>query len=260
MKKIQIRTSQTTEIIRPDSSVATLLKVADEEGAEEFLTSAYSRLKAVAEGNAKRMYEIDYFIDAVKEVRTEVEKNQANTAAANGPEDNTEAPNYERSMQDAYEKAKQKGENDPNRVPTNEHEMTNQVREILGEKIHKKARASRGGNDSDDELEVVRGNVEDEHALKCPVTGMLFKDPVKNKVCGHTYDRAGLMQLLGMRKTTCPIPGCSNKSLSISQVEVDEEMVLRVRRHLKREEAEKRKRDLEDDDDDEEGGNYTVLE
>ena len=55
MKKIQIRTSQTTEIIRPDSSVANLLKVADEEGAEEFLTSAYSRLKAVAEGNAKRM-------------------------------------------------------------------------------------------------------------------------------------------------------------------------------------------------------------
>ena len=202
MKKIQIRTSQTTEIIRPDSSVATLLKEADE-GAEEFLTSAYSRLKAVAEGNAKRMYEIDYFIDAVKEVRTEVEKNQASAAAAagnnNNPEDNAEAPNYERSMQDAYEKAKQNGEKDPNRVPTNEHEMTNQVREILGEKIHKKARASRGGNDSDDELEVVRGNVEDEHALKCPVTGMLFKDPVKNKVCHHTYDRAGLMQLLGTR-------------------------------------------------------------
>ena len=79
------------------------------------------------------------------------------------------------------------------------------------------------------------------------------------------------MQLLGVRKYTCPIPGCGNKNLSFSQVEVDEEMVLRVRRHLKREQAEKRKRDLTDDlfgqlhegrdsSDDDEGGDYTVLE
>ena len=65
-----------------------------------------------------------------------------------------------------------------------------------------------------------------------------------------------------MRKTKCPIPGCSNNGLSLSQVEVDDEMKLKVRRHKTREEAAKKKKDLDEtmDDDDEQGGGYTVLE
>ena len=269
LRKLQARVTQCAEVIHLKSDVATLLKESGDDGAEDFLTGGYSRLRALGEGNAKRMYEIEYFVDAVKEVRTEVEqKNNAAAASAagaggEGASANADAPNYERSMQDALERARQNGENDPNRVPTDEHEMTNEVRDSLGEKIKKRARASKGGGgDSDDELEVVRNRVDDENALKCPITGMLFNHPVKNKICHHVYDRAGLDQMIRTGKKTCPVPGCANKSVTLAQVEEDEQMKLKVQRHKKREEAQKRKKELEEDDEDEEGdgGGYTVLE
>jgi len=258
------------DMIHSESDIARILKESDDDDADDFLASSYSRLKTIAEGNAKRMYEIEYFVDAVKEVRNEVEQKQAaaggveggDGAAAANNADQT-APNYERSMQDALERARERGENDPNREPTDEHETMIEIREKLGEKIQKKRsrKSGGGGDDSDDELEVVRNNVDDENALKCPITGMLFVNPVKNKVCHHVYDRAGLSQMLGARKHTCPVPGCANKNVSMAQVENDEEMVLKVRRHQKRLEADKKKREMEeeDDDDDQEGGGYTVL-
>jgi len=269
LRKLQARVTQCAEVIHHESDVAKLLKESGDDGAEDFLTGAYSRLRALGEGNAKRMYEIEYFVDAVKEVRTEVQqKNAAAATASAGGEgasanNTTDAPNYERSMQDALEHVRQNGENDPNRVPTDEHEMTNEVRDSLGEKIKKRARASKGGGeDSDDELEVVRNRVDDENALKCPITGMLYNQPVKNKECQHVYDRAGLDQMIRAGKRTCPVPGCSNKSVTLAQVEEDEQMKLKVQRHKKRVEAQKKKRELEEDDDDEEGegGGYTVLE
>ncbi|KAL3764065.1 hypothetical protein ACHAW5_000540 [Stephanodiscus triporus] len=198
VKKIQARATAIADMVRPDGDIAEVL------GADDaFLSSAYDRLRALAEGNARRMDDIDCFVDA--------------------------------------------------------------IREALGEKIKKKkrSRSSRGGDDDDDDddddLEIVR-NKDDVHALKCPITGMLFENPVRNKVCSHVYDKAGLAQLLSMRKTTCPMPGCSNRSLSLAQVEEDEQMKLKVKRHRTRELAERRKRDLEDDDDDQEGAGYTVIE
>ena len=83
--------------------------------------------------------------------------------------------------------------------------------------------------------------VDDIHSLSCPITGMIFTNPVKNEVCHHNYDRAGLSQLLGARKTSCPIPGCGNKNLSNTQVEDDEHMKVRVERYLIRKAAEKMK-------------------
>jgi hypothetical protein len=259
VKKVQIRACMMAEMLHSESDVAKILKESDD-GANEFLNLSSSRVKSIAEGNVKRMYEIEYFMDAVKEVRNEVEQKQhAAAASAGGGEGGGAAttnnaadePNYERSMQDALERARERGENDPNREPTDEHELMIEMREKLGEKIQKKrSRKSGGGDDSDDDLEVVRNNVDDENALKCPITGMLFVNPVKNKVCHHVYDRAGLSQMLNARKHTCPVPGCANKNVSMTQVENDEEMVLKVRRHQKRLKADKKKRDMEDEEDD----------
>jgi hypothetical protein len=275
VKKIQARATAIADLVRPDGDIAEVLGVSD-----TFLSSAYDRLRALAEGNARRMNEIDFFVEAVKEVKAHLQQNNdanndaaaaaaAAAAVAGGMATTTttpDAPNYERSIHDALENVRRMREGDPRRVPPEEHELSIEIREALGEKIKKKkrGRSSRGGgddddDDDDDDLEIVR-NKDDVHALKCPFTGMLFENPVKNKVCGHVYDRAGLAQLLGMRKATCPVPGCSNKTLSLAQVEEDEQMKLKVKRHRAREEAEKRKRDLEEDDDDQEGGGYTVVE
>mmetsp|Transcript_32863 Transcript_32863/g.69140 ORF Transcript_32863/g.69140 Transcript_32863/m.69140 type:complete len:293 (-) Transcript_32863:1629-2507(-) len=260
VKSLQVRVKFIAEAIRPNSDIANVLQEFDGgAGADDFLSSISNRLKAVAEGNAKRMYEIANFKDAMEEVRTEVTNRQnENHEAADATDD---APDYERSIHEAVERIRQKRQNDSSQMPPEDHALNIEIREALGEKIQKKSRASRGGDDDDDDLEIVHNQNDDEHTLKCPITGMLFENPVKNNVCGHVYDRAGLDQMIKTRKLNCPIPGCTNKSLSLSQVEVDEEMKLKVKRHKTREEAEKRKRDLEEeDDDDQEGAGFTVLE
>jgi hypothetical protein len=272
VKKIQARASIIAEIVRPDGDIASVLGGAS----DPFLSSIYDRLRALAEGNGRRMDEVDYFADAVRATKAQVQRtNDDNAAAAaaasaadeGAPTEPTDAPDYERSIHDALEDVRRTREADPRRVPPEEHAFSIEIREALGEKIKKKkkrARSSRGGgddddDDDDDDLEILR-NSDDVHALKCPLTGMLFVNPVKNKVCGHVYDMAGLQQLLSMRKTKCPVAGCSNQGLSHAQVEDDEEMKLRVKRHMAKEEADRRKRDLEDDDDDQEGAGYTVLD
>lgn len=245
--------------LRAGSDMEGVLKESGGEAGEDFLLQCRNRLKAIAEGNAKRMYEIDYFVEAVKDVKSQVERRQNESEGAEHGID-TDSPNYEHSINDALEKAREQGEADEQRVPLEEHALSIALRTKLGEKVQKKrSRASRGGDD-DDDLEVVNdNNIDDVHKLKCPITGMLFEDPVTNKVCGHTYSRAGLMQMVQNRKKNCPVPGCANNRCSLEQVEDDEEMKMKVRTYKTRQQAVKRQRDLEDDDDDQGNNGYTVI-
>eukprot|EP00578_Thalassiosira_sp_NH16_P013596 CAMPEP_0181114216 /NCGR_PEP_ID=MMETSP1071-20121207/20759_1 /TAXON_ID=35127 /ORGANISM="Thalassiosira sp., Strain NH16" /LENGTH=291 /DNA_ID=CAMNT_0023198299 /DNA_START=22 /DNA_END=897 /DNA_ORIENTATION=+ len=259
VKKLQARVKMIASAIRPDSDIANVLHESDP-NADDFLLSCRNRIKAIAEGNAKRMYEIDNFTDAMKEVRTDVERRQNENQGSGEEGGDEDAPDYERAIHEAVETIRQHRENDQSRVEPVDHELAVELRKELGEKIQKKrSRTSRGGDDEEDDLEIVQGQNDDIHTLKCPITGMLFKNPVKNKVCGHVYDMAGLEQMVRTGKTNCPIPGCGNKGVTFSQVEEDEEMKLKVKRHLAREEAEKRKRDLEEEDDDQEGAGFTIL-
>mmetsp|Transcript_9849 Transcript_9849/g.14069 ORF Transcript_9849/g.14069 Transcript_9849/m.14069 type:complete len:299 (-) Transcript_9849:1448-2344(-) len=263
VKSLHSRTKMAAEMLTEGGDIESFLMEADPDNAESFLLAQRNRVKAIAEGNAKQWNEIENFVQAVKNVRGDIQRQNQNSAAAGGNGEEAaaaaaadEAPDYERSIQEAMETVRQSKESDPNYVSLDDHEMVIELKEALGEKVKKRSR-----ND-DDELEIVNNvGSDDIHALKCPITGMFFEDPVRNKVCGHTYDRKGLNQLFSTRKTKCPIPGCSNNTLSLSQVEVDDEMKLKVRRHKTREEAAKRKRDLDETmDDDEQGGGYTVLE
>jgi hypothetical protein len=259
VRKLQARGVMIADVIKPNSDIAEILRASDEKSADEFLSAAYARLKVLAEGNAKRIYDIEDFVDAVKVVRSEVHANLAATqnneaGEATATTATTDAPDYERSIHNAVERVRQERANGPSRLPHEDHAMSIEMREALGEKVQKKrSRASRGGgaDDDEDDLEIVQNRNDDVHTLKCPITGMFFVNPVKNKVCNHVYDRAGLDQLIRARKHTCPVPGCANRSLGLAQVEEDEQMKLKVKRHKAREEAEKRQKDMEDDDDDE---------
>ncbi|KAL7447201.1 hypothetical protein ACHAXM_011193 [Skeletonema potamos] len=252
VKSLQVHASMTAELLTAGGDIESFLMEADPDNAESFLSTQRNRLKGIAEGNAKQLNDIDYFIQAVKDVRADV---QRQAAEGQDGEAATDAPDYERSLQEAIERIRQGKESDPNHVSLEDHPMVISMREKLGEKIKKKSQ-----NDDDDDLEIVNNvGSDDVHALKCPITFMLFENPVKSKVCGHTYDKMGLEQMVSMKKSKCPIPGCSNRALGWGQVEDDEEMKLKVRRFKMREEAAKRKRDL-DESMDEQGGGYTVLE
>lgn len=80
--------------------------------------------------------------------------------------------------------------------------------------------------EADDEELVVGDLALDVH---CPITQQLMHDPVKN-VCGHTYSRAGALNLCKRRPVPCPIPGCS-QTLRSEQLVDDPDMKFAVLEH-----------------------------
>mmetsp|Transcript_4103 Transcript_4103/g.6466 ORF Transcript_4103/g.6466 Transcript_4103/m.6466 type:complete len:245 (+) Transcript_4103:70-804(+) len=74
--------------------------------------------------------------------------------------------------------------------------------------------------------------------LKCPLTMVLFEDPVTSKVCKHTFSRQAIMQHLRF-SSLCPVSGCSNQSLIIAELETNELVAMNVRRAKKRQQIEK---------------------
>ncbi|KAI1289616.1 hypothetical protein HDE_08197 [Halotydeus destructor] len=52
-----------------------------------------------------------------------------------------------------------------------------------------------------------------------------IEDPVRNKVCGHTYDRQGIKSYFDTKPNPrCPVVGCSNRHINFEQLEDDLEM------------------------------------
>ncbi|KAL3940671.1 MAG: hypothetical protein SGBAC_004836 [Bacillariaceae sp.] len=106
--------------------------------------------------------------------------------------------------------------------------------------------------DQDDELEVVGGSTT--MSLKCPITGTLLQDPMRNKVCHHVYSKHAILSYARKGNAKCPNVGCGNITLSIGQLEDDHQTGRLVKREKIRLEEEKRQRtqnamELEDDDD-----------
>ncbi|CAJ1922176.1 unnamed protein product [Cylindrotheca closterium] len=104
----------------------------------------------------------------------------------------------------------------------------------------------------DDELEVVGGNAT--VSLKCPITGTLLQDPMRNKVCHHVYSKHVILNYIRNRNNKCPNVGCVNTNLSIGQLEDDHQTARLVKREMIRLEEEKRQQtqnaiDFEDDED-----------
>ncbi|XP_034188458.1 E3 SUMO-protein ligase NSE2 [Osmia lignaria lignaria] len=73
--------------------------------------------------------------------------------------------------------------------------------------------------DTDAEMQISGGyiNVID------PITKKRIVDPVKNTICGHTYDRDSITEILKCnKKTRCPVVGCKNNEfVKLSHLRVD---------------------------------------
>ncbi|KAG7691407.1 hypothetical protein KL930_005293 [Ogataea haglerorum] len=71
--------------------------------------------------------------------------------------------------------------------------------------------------EDDDEIEVGGGKVN----LTCPISRLIMKNPVKNKKCGHTYDKASLANY---NSTDCPECGAT-----IQKSELVEDTLMKIR-------------------------------
>nr|XP_008254122.1 E3 SUMO-protein ligase NSE2 isoform X1 [Oryctolagus cuniculus] len=110
--------------------------------------------------------------------------------------------------------------------------------------------ASRAGNErdglqADREADGTEGVDEDMIVTQsqtnfiCPITQLEMKKPVKNKVCGHTYEEEAIVRMIESKhrrkkKACCPKIGCSHTDIRMSDLIQDEALRRAIESHNKK--------------------------
>ncbi|XP_036293159.1 E3 SUMO-protein ligase NSE2 isoform X2 [Pipistrellus kuhlii] len=73
----------------------------------------------------------------------------------------------------------------------------------------------------------------------CPITQLEMKKPVKNKVCGHTYEEEAIVRMIESKqkrkkKACCPQIGCSYTDVKMCDLVQDEALRRAIESHNKR--------------------------
>uniref|UniRef100_A0A8C0ZWF3 E3 SUMO-protein ligase NSE2 n=1 Tax=Castor canadensis TaxID=51338 RepID=A0A8C0ZWF3_CASCN len=73
----------------------------------------------------------------------------------------------------------------------------------------------------------------------CPITQLEMKKPVKNKVCGHTYEEEAIVRMIESKhkrkkKACCPKIGCSHTDMRMSDLVQDEALRRAIESHNKK--------------------------
>ncbi|XP_004697710.1 E3 SUMO-protein ligase NSE2 [Echinops telfairi] len=73
----------------------------------------------------------------------------------------------------------------------------------------------------------------------CPITQLEMKKPVRNKVCGHTYEEEAIVRIVESKhrrnkKACCPKIGCSHTDVRMSDLVQDEALRRAIESHHKR--------------------------
>nr|KAF6405386.1 NSE2 (MMS21)-like protein, SMC5-SMC6 complex SUMO ligase [Rousettus aegyptiacus] len=73
----------------------------------------------------------------------------------------------------------------------------------------------------------------------CPITQLEMKKPVKNKVCGHTYEEEAIVRMIESKhkrrkKACCPKIGCSHTDVRMSDLIQDEALRRAIESHKKK--------------------------
>ena len=205
---------------------------------EEFADECREKLKALASDNISKQRQLTAYVSAIKAV---IEQATAVDTENQDPNSNT-SNEFKDQMEVEYSRALQT--------------IANESVEITQEPNYLKLCKQLGedqNQEEDDELAIVDNGVGDSfNKLKCPLTMALMEDPVRSKVCQHSYSRNAMYQHLRTTKhTKCPVPGCINNKMTMNELEDDTETKMRVRRYKKRESASKKmnKGFLDDEED-----------
>ena len=78
-------------------------------------------------------------------------------------------------------------------------------------------------DDDDDDIIMT----EEEVGIKCPYTQQVMKEPVRNKVCGHNYEKVAIEEYMSRKKgiAKCPYAGCGNRApLKLKDMEENPEL------------------------------------
>ena len=182
-------------------------------------------LKAIAAQNVERQRYVDTFVRGLTMVRHELSNHNNDDE-----QDPTSLPDYNKKIKDAMTAHK----NSQQYLQIHQETLYRQLAEAIGEKL--------GTDEDEDEIQVTE--TQNATSLKCPVTGKLYEEPCKNKLCNHVYSRAGIMEYIRSKGGSCPCPvgGCGNRGVTVDQLEKDVEMEMLVRRQVRRDDRDAQQR------------------
>lgn len=66
--------------------------------------------------------------------------------------------------------------------------------------------------------------------LICPITQQEFREPVINIKCNHTFEKDALIRNGKLIHSKCPVNGCRITSMTLRDIEPDEDMIKRLNR------------------------------
>jgi SUMO ligase MMS21 Smc5/6 complex component len=97
------------------------------------------------------------------------------------------------------------------------------ARTAADDNFQTQTKTSAGGED-DDACSIMSSS---HISTRDPITKQPMTDPVKNKKCGHTYEKKSILELMlnSRGKVRCPCVGCGNKdAVREDDLEPDREM------------------------------------
>ena len=106
-------------------------------------------------------------------------------------------------------------------------------------------------DDDDDDIEMTapNGGVSQGN-LKCPLTFAFMIDAVQNSVCHHIYSREGIMAHIEQgkrgyqRAVACPVAGCVNRQIDVSQLQEHVETSVNAKREIRRQDMRKEQQQM----------------
>jgi Zinc-finger of the MIZ type in Nse subunit len=241
-----------------------------------FFDEQRARLKAAAEKNVATERSLDNLIGSMRVLKNQIQReeeedatmrnNNANGEAGDEGQEHEQKPvvkDYEAMIADLM----QQHDASTPRLELWQATAYRQVCESLGETLPSNAAQGAGGaaaqsgnNAEDDDIQFVPTAGSKNMTLKCPITTMFMEEPMRNKLCGHSYGLQAIAQLIinarGRQGCKCPVAGCTNANVTMEQLDKDLEAEYAIKRRRRAEEHETQQRasqanDLEDTDEEE---------
>jgi E3 SUMO-protein ligase NSE2 len=191
-----------------------------QEEIDTFIKEQTEVVKNLAAKNVERERHVKTFVAAVNRVKQQIEDNANN-------EDDSSDFDFQKAINAEMNKIEETASD--SQLEIFQEKLFLEILEKLGE--HQGA--------VDDDVAIVQTGATQSVNLKCPITGSFMEDAMRNKLCGHSYSKTGIMaHIQTMRHNRnhceCPVPGCANKNVQESQLEVDLDTQHAVRREQRR--------------------------
>ncbi|RIA84652.1 zinc-finger of the MIZ type in Nse subunit-domain-containing protein [Glomus cerebriforme] len=133
---------------------------------------------------------------------------------------------YDQECEKAFKDYSQRSEEDKYLKNENYDEFRQKIWEV---KHQNEPMPSLNQNDDDD---IVIGVQKD--SLHCPITTLLFDNPVTSDVCKHSYSKEAILSLIRQQgnAVSCPIPGC-DKQIMEHNLKENKRLERKVAQHVK---------------------------